>query len=1017
MIRVTPYWENPAVLHENREAPRAYYIPYQDEAAAASGKRGRSPYYQTLNGSWKFKYHNSVKDVQDGFYRQDTDATAWNDLLVPSCWQTNGYDQLHYTNVNYPIPCDPPYVPDANPAGLYIRDFQLPEEWAGQEQYLVFEGVNACFYLWVNGTYAGYSQGSRVPAEFRITSCLKAGLNRIAVMVLKWCDGTYLEDQDLWRFSGIYRDVYLLSREKAHIRDVFNRQELAPGFVNALLSSEIETTGGQVEVAAVLKDADGEVVASGKSLVDGKGTISLEVANPTLWNAEHPYLYTLYLHAGQEVLRFAVGFKQVEIHNSVFTINGQPVKLKGVNRHDSHPTLGQTIPLNHMIQDLNLMKAHNINTIRTSHYPNDPRFLELCDQYGFYVVDEADLECHGIGSAEGWAEGAFHRLAVNPAWELAFVDRAVRMVERDKNHACVTMWSMGNESGYGANHIAMARWTRQRDPSRPVHYEGAAIKYNGNPDVEALDVHSRMYASVQEMIQFAEDEDNSKPLFQCEYSHAMGNGPGDLKDYWDVIYKYPKLMGGCVWEWCDHGILTATAEGVPFFAYGGDFGDKPNDGNFCIDGLVSPDRIPHIGLLELKQVIAPVRIEAADLAQGELVITNLYDFTDLTALSFLWKIERDGVTVQQGELSHVQAPPQQSQTVKLPYRLPEGITASPACYYLTVSARTKADAPWAAAGHELAFGQFQLACGSHRLEQSVPSTKDRPVQAEQTGHELVLTGFDFRHVFDLYDGAFTAISKHGVQLLQGSASFNIWRAPTDNDRRIRHKWQEDGFDRAGMKVYSSEWAAAGDGSVDITVRFSLGGYIRYPILHGEALWHVDGSGTVALKVHVKVRENVPFLPRFGLQLIMPAGNEEVEYFGYGPHESYNDKRQSAKKGKYLSTVDGLFQNYVMPQENGSRYGTEWVIVSNPLGMGLKFTSSSQDFSFNAAHYLPKDLTEAAHTYELAARKLRETVVQLDYKVSGVGSNSCGPELLEQYRLDEKEFTYELTISPVFKEDE
>ncbi|MDF2923773.1 MAG: glycoside hydrolase [Paenibacillaceae bacterium] len=1012
MIRVTPYWENPGILHENREAPRAYYIPYREEAAAAAGKRGRSPYYQTLNGSWKFSYHTSVKEVQDGFYQTDADVAAWDDLIVPSCWQTNGYDQLHYTNVNYPIPCDPPYVPDANPAGLYVREFQFSGDLDGKEQYLVFEGVNSCFYLWVNGEYAGYSQGSRIPAEFNVTAKLRKGLNRVAVMVLKWCDGTYIEDQDLWRYSGIYRDVYLLSREKAHIRDVFNRQEFSAGFAHVRLNSEIETTGA-LQVKADLKDAQGSVVATGSSVVDGKGVIGLEVTNPVLWNAENPYLYSLTLQAGDEVLRFGVGFKQVIVKDGVFTINGKAVKLKGVNRHDSHPVLGQTIPVNHMIKDLNLMKTHNVNTIRTSHYPNDPRFLDLCDVYGFYVVDEADLECHGIGSAEGWAEGSFHRLSVNPAWKEAFVDRAIRMVERDKNHACIVMWSMGNESGYGGNHIAMAEWTRKRDASRPVHYEGAAAKYHGDPNVEALDVHSRMYASIAEMEEFVRDESNTKPLFQCEYSHAMGNGPGDLKDYWDVIYKYPKLMGGCVWEWCDHGVLTATPDGVPYFAYGGDFGDKPNDGNFCIDGLVTPDRKPHTGLLELKQVIAPVRIEAADLEQGKLTLTNLYDFSDLSGLEFFWKVEQDGETVQQGVLEGAEAGPQQQQTVAVPYRLASNASGN---YYLTVSARTKQDSRWAAAGYEIVFAQFELPVASAAAQADQSSAASvLSVEAVQNGHVLELTGADFRHTFDLYDGAFTGISKHGVQLLQGPASFNIWRAPTDNDRRIKLKWQDDGFDRAGMKVYSAEWSQDGDTGVDIAVSFSLGGYIRYPILHGEAKWHVDGAGEISLKVQVKVRESVPFLPRFGLQVVMPAGNEEVEYFGFGPHESYNDKRHSVRKGKYLLTVDEMFENYVMPQENGSRYGTEWAIVSNELGMGLKFTSTSEDFSFNAAHYTPADLTNAGHTYELVKRK--ETVVQLDYKVSGVGSNSCGPELLKKYRLDEKEFSYELRIKPVFKEDE
>lgn len=1011
MIQVNRYWESLDVLQENREAPRAYYIPYRDEASAERAKRGASPYYQTLNGGWKFRYCPSVKEVPGDFYGVDADVSGWDDLLVPSCWQTNGYDQLHYTNVNYPIPFDPPFVPDANPAGLYVREFRLKDTWNEKEQYLVFEGVNSCFYLWVNGEYVGYSQGSRIPAEFQITDKLHPGGNRIAVMVLKWCDGTYLEDQDLWRFSGIYRDVYLLAREKNHIRDVFNRQELSAGFTRAVLQCELETVGA-VQAAAVLKDAAGAVVASGKADINGRGTIRLDVDNPVLWNAEAPYLYSLYLSAGGEVLRFQTGFKEVKVQDGVFTVNGKAIKLKGVNRHDSHPQLGQTIPLNHMIQDLNLMKAHNVNTIRTSHYPNDPRFLDLCDQYGFYVVDEADLECHGVINAGSWEEGSFHILTNHPDWKEAFVERAIRMVERDKNHACIVMWSMGNESGYGPNHIAMAEWTRTRDSSRPVHYEGAAAKYNGDPDIESLDVQSRMYASIEEMIQFAEDPANTKPLFQCEYSHAMGNGPGDLKDYWDVIYRYPKLMGGCVWEWCDHGILTQTADGVPYYGYGGDFGDKPNDGNFCIDGLVTPDRKPHKGLLELKHVVAPVRIEEQNLANGELTITNLYDFVDLSGLTFLWKVEKNGETAAQGELSGINAQPGQKSGLQVPFRLPAEAAGS---YYLTVSVRTRQDYPWAAAGYEVAFAQFKLPAAA--ADHAAPAAALEhlvPVEAAQEGHLLAVSGFDFRHEFDLYDGVFTGISYHGVPMLAAPASFNIWRAPTDNDRRIRHKWEADGFDRADMKVYSASWSKTQSGGVEIVVQYSLGGYIRKPILHGEAVWQVEKTGEITLDTRVQVRENAPFLPRFGLQLTMPAGNEEVEYFGYGPHESYMDKRHSVRKGKYLYHVDEMFENYVMPQENGSRYGADWAIVSNLLGMGLKFVSSAEHFSFNASHYLPEDLNQAKHTYELAPRK--ETIVQLDYKLSGVGSNSCGPELLDQYRLKEKEFSYSLRISPVFKED-
>ncbi|TMV46984.1 DUF4981 domain-containing protein [Paenibacillus mesophilus] len=1008
MIRIDNYWENPGVLHQNREAPRAHYIPFADADSAKTGKRGRSPFYMTLNGTWKFRYVSSVASADETFYEEHADVKAWDDLIVPSCWQTNGYDQLHYTNIKYPIPYDPPYVPDDNPAGLYVRDFRIGGDWSGKRKYVVFEGVNSCLYLWINGTFVGYSQGSRVPAEFDLTPYVREGRNRMAVMVLKWCDGTYLEDQDLWRHSGIFRDVYLLARDRAHVRDVFNRQELTADFTQAKLRAELATTG-RLDVRAELRDAKGHIVGSADAVVDGNGVLELQAADPVLWNAEQPYLYELYVYGGEEVLRFPVGFRRIEIRDGVFRINGRPVKLKGVNRHDSHPELGQTIPVNHMRKDLELMKRHNVNTIRASHYPNDPRFLELCDEYGFYVIDEADLECHGVSLAYSGTEGAFHKLSADPDWRAAFVERAVRMVERDKNHPSVIIWSMGNESGYDGNHIAMAEWTRERDPSRPVHYEGAAPHYKGSANVECLDLESRMYASVQAITDYAVSEDNKKPLFLCEYSHAMGNGPGDLADYWEAIYAHPKLMGGCVWEWCDHGIKTATPDGVPYFAYGGDFGDKPNDGNFCIDGLVSPDRKPHTGLLELKKVIAPIRIEADDLAEGKFKVTNLYDFIDLGHIVLHWAVEEEGGLVSQGDIWQLDVKPHGTQTITVPYGLSGPTSGS---RVLTLSCRLKQQTCWANFGYEVAFEQFVLpAVGPANTG---ARTGMRALDANEAGNVLTVEGFDFRYRFDLGKGTWVQIAKHGVEMLHAPAQFVIWRAPTDNDMYVKRKWIEEGYDRAGMKVYACSWSKQGDNAVEIDVKFSLGGYFKLPLLHGLAVWRIDGSGEISLRAGVEVRENLEYLPRFGLQLVMPQGNEEVEYYGLGPHESYIDKRQSVRRGKYLLTVDDMFEPYIMPQENGSRYGTEWAIVSNEQGMGLKFASPA-GFSFNASHYTPDDLTAAKHGHELVRRK--ETVVHLDYKMSGVGSNSCGPQLLEKYRLKEKRFEFELVVKPVFKEDE
>ncbi|MGG6314359.1 glycoside hydrolase family 2 TIM barrel-domain containing protein [Paenibacillus macerans] len=1011
MLELEKNWENLSCLHINRQPARASFIPYGSAETAQAGKRSRSPYYQTLNGMWKFRYHRSLREISDRFFEAETDASGWDNLIVPSCWQTNGYDQLHYTNVNYPIPYDPPFVPDDNPAGVYVRDFNLPEAWTEKETHIVFEGVNACFYLWVNGQFAGYSQGSRIPAEFDLSAYVQAGCNRIAVLVLKWCDGTYLEDQDVWRFSGIYRDVYLLSRDKAHVRDAFHKTLLSADLKEGKLRSEIETTGS-LHIQAELRDPDGKPVAQQGAQVDGQGVIELHVPQPQLWNAEEPRLYELILLAGAEVLRFRVGFKKVEIADGIFKINGRAVKLKGVNRHDSHPELGQTIPVNHMIKDLKLMKRHNVNAIRTSHYPNDPRFLDLCDEYGFYVIDEADLECHGVTSTGALEEGAFHKLTTDPNWKGSFVERAVRMVERDKNHASVIIWSMGNESGYGPNHIAMAEWTKARDASRPVHYEGAATRYYGDPNTECLDMDSRMYPSVPEIEQYALDEKNAKPLFLCEYSHAMGNGPGDLQDYWNVIYAQPKLMGGCVWEWCDHGIAAETPNGESYFAYGGDFGDKPNDGNFCIDGLVSPDRKPHTGLLELKQAVAPVLIEADVTEQGRFLVRNRYDFIDLSHLAVSWKLERGGELLRQGRTAPLTAGPGEAQPLTLPYELPREL---PGPFVLTCSVRQQQDNRWADEGYEIAFYQFELP--GHAASAAVTRAEGdhyaKFMEASEQNGMLIVKGFDFEHIFDLQCGMIRQMSKHGVALLERPARFNLWRAPMDNDMSIRKEWEAAGLDHAAMKVYGSGWERRPDASIEARTDFSLASYSYEPFLRGTAVWTFAPTGEVMLAVHADVREKLPFLPRFGLELTMPKGTEEIEYFGYGPHESYIDKRASVRKGKYLLTVDDMFENYVMPQETGSRYGTEWAIASSELGMGLKF-AAPQPFSFQALHYTPEDLTAAKHTYELKRRP--ETIVSVDYKMSGAGSNSCGPQLAEPYRFAEKSFDFELAIEPVFKEE-
>lgn len=1005
MIFVEKYWEDTLKLHINCEKPHAYFIPYENEYKAQKGIRGTSKFLQSLTGSWKFKYHDSVNNVEDGFYNSDYNVSSWDELVVPSNWQMHGYDKPQYVNFNYPIPFDPPFVPNNNPAGLFVRDFNI-NSINDKNINLFFEGVDSCFYVWINGTQIGYSQVSHMTTEFNITSYLKPGNNRIAVMVLKWCDGSYLECQDKWRLSGIFREVYLLTREKVYISDIFVKTELKDDFSKGTLKCEIETFGNvSSEIKGILQDNKGNILYEKAIKFLKNGILEFKISDPLLWSAEMPNLYSLFIYHGDEIIPLKVGFKKIEIKNSIILINGKAVKFKGVNRHDTHPELGQAIPMQHMKEELFLMKRHNINAIRTSHYPNDPRFLELCDEIGFYLIDEADLESHGAGSA-----GNIDSVAKDPMFETAFIDRMELMVERDKNHACIVMWSLGNESGYGENHVKMVEWAKNRDNSRLVHYEGATGWGKNELDSSCLDVYSRMYPTISEMEDLIlNDEMEKRPYILCEYCHAMGNGPGDLKEYWDLMYKYPRLAGGFVWEWADHSVKTKTQEGIEFYAYGGDFDEKLHDGNFCIDGLVYPDRTPHTGLLELKNVICPVKTEAVDLYSGQLKVTNHYDFIDLSSVLLNWKIEKDGEIIESGKLDNLNINPQESEIITISYTMPNKADGR---YFLTVSYTQRNNTTWAEEGYELGFEQFELPVG--RVEKIDLMTSQMPgIRIIKTDREVKIHGTDFKYVFNMYSGSFTCIQYQGINLICTEPTFNLWRAPIDNDSSIKLKWIEEGYHRLEPHIYSVTIVSEDDRHITFCSEFSLGGHIKKPVIHLKSIWTVYGSGDIILETQGKVREGLPFLPRFGLQLCMPKGNEHVEYFGYGPHESYVDKHRSTRKSRFDTTVDFSHENYLKPQENGSHYKTEWATVSNSLGMGLLFIGMD-DFSFNVSHYTPHDLTNASHPFKLKRRE--ETIVNIDYGLSGIGSNSCGPELLHAYRLSQSDICFNLRIKPVFSGD-
>ena len=996
------------VLHHGCEKPRAYFVPYHSKEAALKDERASSKFFKSLCGDWNFRYFPSVADVYD-FTAADFEACeddcgcdmSFDKLPVPCSWQTYGvqhgrdYDVPNYTNVNYPYPVDPPHVPDDNPCGAYYRDINVPASFIGKKLYLNFEGVDSCFYVWVNGEFAAYSQVSHMSTEIDVTDWIKAGRNRIAVLVLKWCDGSYLEDQDFWRVSGIFREVYLLARDEKHISDIFVKQCISDDFASAKVCVELE---GGVDVSATL------LSPCGKEIAAAEGSDKLEFAigeNLKLWSDETPDLYTLILGAGSEYIAVKVGIRKVEVVGGVMLVNGKPVKIKGVNRHDSHPDLGHATPIEHILNDLLIMKRHNINAVRTSHYPNDPRFYGICDRLGFFIVDETDIETHGMGiKGSNWSQ-----LSDDIAWQPSYIDRVQRMVERDKNHPSIIMWSLGNESGYGQNHQAMSRWIRSRDTSRLVHYEGANKNYTGQVQhTEFFDTESHMYMSTQGCRDYIADDKFTLPLYLCEYSHAMGNGPGDLEDYWEIIYSSDRFMGGCVWEFLDHSVALYE-DGKRKFTYGGDFGDTPNDGNFCVDGLVYPDRRPHTGLLELKQVIRPIRACAVDAAKGQFAFKNWRFFKDTSDINLLWNIETNGVVVAQGRISPLLLNPQETKEINIDYGVCGEFKGET---YLNLRYLSNRSTEAYNAGHEIGIEQFKLADAQACCCCDIEGDLD-VVTGDQY---IVISANETQWVFDTFAGKLVSAVNNGREMLAAPVEFTVWRAPTDNDRNIRHQWYNAGFDKAVMKNYSSVLISCTETEAVIQTQFSLGAAPNVPFLKGTATYTFRANGELIVSTDVKVREGMPALPRFGLEIVMPEDNEKMSYYGYGPMESYIDKRQAARKSLFTCDVTENFEDYVFPQENSSHYGTSWAKVGTSTGHGLYLSGANctGTVEFNASHYSAKQLHETAHHHELVP--MRETVINIDYRQTGIGSNSCGPELLEKYRFNEAEFKCAFKIVPM-----
>ena len=1009
---VPRYYENLSVLHENTMPARAYYIPASRRMDNLVEHREESDRMQLLNGTWKFQYFNSIYDIQDSFFEKNYDTENFDEIQVPSVWQMAGYDTHQYTNIRYPFPFDPPYVPQDIPCGAYVHNFEYSRDEKASKAFLNFEGVDSCFYVWINGSYIGYSQVSHMTSEFDVTDVLQDGTNTVAVLVMKWCDGSYLEDQDKFRMSGIFRDVYILKRPKQAISDYHIKTRIE----DMLAKVEIEMKFySPLNVKISIEDRNGAVVALGS--IAEEGTAVLEIASPELWNTENPYLYKLILETENEVIVDHIALRKIEIKDQVIYLNGQKIKFRGVNRHDSDPVTGFTISLEQITTDLTLMKQHNFNAIRSSHYPNAPFFYEMCDKYGFMVIDEADIEAHGpfmIYRKEDTDYNRFKRwnekIADDPVWEEAIVDRVKLMVERDKNRFCIVMWSMGNESAYGCNFEKALEWTKNFDPDRITQYESARYRnYDKTYDYSNLDVYSRMYPALSEIQEYL-DKDGSKPFLLVEYCHSMGNGPGDFEDYFQMIHDNDKICGGFVWEWCDHAIAHGTAEnGKTIYAYGGDHGEEIHDGNFCMDGLVYPDRTVHTGLLEYKNVYRPARVISYDKESGELVLHNYMDFDDLKDyVKISYELTQDGLVISKGKLPEVSAAPHSEGKINLKINVPE----SGKCY-LKFIYNLKKELPLLDEDYILGFDEIEVSKDDAKCklaEKWLQKTGvDSELQVKENDTQIHIKGREFAYIIDKRTALFTEMKFAGREYLNHPMELNIWRAPTDNDMYIKSEWKKAHYDKAYTRAYTTE-VVQGKHGVKITSHASVVAETVQKILDVTITWKIDASGKIDADIEATKDGEFPDLPRFGVRMFLDKKLSAARYFGMGPQESYCDKHQAASHGLYQANVDDLHEDYIRPQENGSHYDCEYVELNNSR-YGI-VVSAENAFSFNASYYTQEELEKKTHNYELTESD--SVVFCVDYALNGIGSNSCGPVVLDQYRFDDVLFRFRFTLIPYVK---
>ncbi|MCR8642753.1 beta-galactosidase subunit alpha [Paenibacillus sp. N1-5-1-14] len=1005
-------WENIEVSHQNRMKPRAFFHSFASKEKALMNEPGYTHHYKNLNGSWKFLFLSAPEYSPIGFEQSTYEAKAWDSITVPSNWQLEGYGKMHYSDLWYNFPINPPYVPTDNPTGIYKRTFTIGQDWLADQQVILrFNGVDSAYQVWVNGQEVGFSKGARMLAEFDVTAFVQAGENNITVRVVQWSDGTYLEDQDMWWLSGIFRDVELYTQPVAGIEDFAVVTDLNADYTTAKLQVTAVVRGAHTggAIAYELIDERGRTVVSGEVAVNAGGEpgVAIEevIEAPKLWTAETPNLYKLLLTYKQgdqviQVIPQPVGFRKIELKGDTFTVNGVAIKFKGVNRHDYHPITGRVVSREDMIADIHLMKQHNINAIRTAHYPNSTWLYDLCDEYGMYVIDEADLECHGFELT-----GKYNWISDDPAWENAYVERLERMLHRDKNHPSIIMWSLGNESGFGCNFKAMAKRSRELDPTRLVHYEG-------DREAEVTDVLSTMYSwlenlngSTQKRIMQTIADTSAKPHILCEYAHAMGNGPGNMKDYQDLFYAHDKLQGGFIWEWFDHGIQTIHEDGSVYYRYGGDFGDDPTNGNFCIDGLLMPDRTPSPSLLEYKKVIEPIHTHAVDVMKGIIRVESKYDFSTLDHLDLIYSIVKDDEILHTGRADISGIAARSSKEIQLDYTFdwqPELGTD----YYLNISYVLNRSYKWAPRGHELATGQLQLP-----VETAPYFIQPQGTLAMIEKHcELVVRGGEFEIIFDTVKGSMKSWTRNGQVVIERGPALQFWRGPIDNDMYIVEDYKKKTFMHLMHEVVESVHYEQLADHVHVHVKTmnaatnaawhycSAYDYKIYP--NGDVLFEVSGQpgGLV---------ETAPeMLPRIGVKLQVNKNCEHAKWYGRGPGETYIDSKEAGLFGVYEQTVDGMFTNYVVPQENGNHTDTRWARLTDRYGVGVMAVAyPSMDFS--AMYYEADDLDAAKHTIELKKREY--IVLNLDVKQNGLGSNSCGQNQLDKYRCKFEPFSLKVKL--------